>query len=41
MDNAKKYWKYFSEDEKHAKLVSIAEALKEKNLNTELKIIES
>jgi hypothetical protein len=41
MDTTKKNWKDFSHEEQHAKLVLIAEALKEKDLHTEVKILES
>ena len=41
MDTTKKHWKDFSQEEQHAKLVLIAEALKEKDLHTEVKIKES
>ena len=37
----KKHWKDFSYEEKQVKLVKIAEALKEKNLHTEVKVKES
>jgi hypothetical protein len=41
MDTTKKHWKDFSQEEQYAKLVLIAEALKEKDLHTEVKIKES
>ena len=37
----KKHWKDFSYEEKQVKLEKIAEALKEKNLHTEVKVKES